>query len=752
MTVRIPKLFFSSVILSFAATTCSGIAATALDDALNDADGAATATESAATAKSEQIVFTTSEDYIPVKGPRRVKKGGIFDFSTKPWIFDAPAGKHGFIRAVGEHFEFENRPGKPVRFNGLNLMDVPSADSALVESDADAMAEAGYNLLRLHHFDDWIADYKASDPKRYHSGELDPVNLDRLDRIVAACKKRGIYTTLDFYTIRRIRRAHFPDYPGTTDEKFNRLEYKALVWVDERTADDFWAFAENLMNHVNPYTGLAWKDDPAIVFISLINEGPMTKLPGVTPTVQAMFDRKFDEWAAKRGYENTPELRKERHRQFITEFYNETYARFVRSARDIGIRVPLTDQNLDTLRYETILQRRQFDYIDLHAYGWHPTSLDKNFRWHENKAALKVGAVSTIKAYYSGGPMSILASGRHYGKPFVVSEWEYCMPAESAQEGTLLMASYAAAQNWNGLVRFGLGHGFSRGNFETVKPRAILAIANPQTALAERMTSLLFLRGDVRPSVDNYPILMPLDYAEELKAEKVWPENLRRIGLLGRTGILFFDPKKPEAVASMLPPNTKGVFQIGSTPVVTNGVPVYTDTTVRLGLNLPRNPAVNDTGELTLDRDLGVFSVVTPRSEGFAVPEGQEVKGAFATAKSKKSFATVFVSAMDEKPLSTSESYLILHLTGSKGEGMRFRNDELAILDEWGNAPLLAHRGEVEFTFNRNFPEEGFVLYALSFSGERLFRVAMETQNGRSRFTAKNTSDGHVIAAYELAR
>ena len=33
------------------------------------------------------------------------------------------------------------------------------------------------------------------------------------------------------------------------------------------------AFAKNLMTHVNPYTGRAYKDEPALPLISLINEG-----------------------------------------------------------------------------------------------------------------------------------------------------------------------------------------------------------------------------------------------------------------------------------------------------------------------------------------------------------------------------------------------------------------------------------------------------------------------------------------------
>ena len=36
-------------------------------------------------------------------------------------------------------------------------------------------------------------------------------------------------------------------------------------------------YLRQILNHVNPYTGVALKDEPAILFIELVNE------PGITP-------------------------------------------------------------------------------------------------------------------------------------------------------------------------------------------------------------------------------------------------------------------------------------------------------------------------------------------------------------------------------------------------------------------------------------------------------------------------------------
>ena len=44
------------------------------------------------------------------------RQEGALDFS---WLLDAPAGRHGFVRTHGGHFQFED--GTRARFIGFNL-------------------------------------------------------------------------------------------------------------------------------------------------------------------------------------------------------------------------------------------------------------------------------------------------------------------------------------------------------------------------------------------------------------------------------------------------------------------------------------------------------------------------------------------------------------------------------------------------------------------------------------------------------
>ena len=51
---------------------------------------------------------------------KNIAKDSILDFS-KMGLQDAPAGKYGRLKAVGNHFEFEKLPGVKQRFYGANL-------------------------------------------------------------------------------------------------------------------------------------------------------------------------------------------------------------------------------------------------------------------------------------------------------------------------------------------------------------------------------------------------------------------------------------------------------------------------------------------------------------------------------------------------------------------------------------------------------------------------------------------------------
>lgn len=142
-------------------------------------------------------VITQSSEYAPFDSIPGVAKGSALDLS---FLLDAPAGKYGFAQNRGGKIVFENRPDSPVRFYGNNLcFKANFPDKKNAEKLADTFAATGYNMVRIHHYDNLLIDPSSPDKLTF-----DAEMLDRLDYLFAQMKKRGIYITTDLYVSRRL--------------------------------------------------------------------------------------------------------------------------------------------------------------------------------------------------------------------------------------------------------------------------------------------------------------------------------------------------------------------------------------------------------------------------------------------------------------------------------------------------------------------------------------------------------------------
>lgn len=313
-------------------------------------------------AEKEPVVLTAGKEWRVIPYHPAVK-GSIVDFSDQ---LDAPAGKYGFVKAAGNNFEFEKRPGVPVRFNGGNIaLNVNFMNREDTDLLADQMAKVGYNFVRLHHFDNGLVLKDARS-----STTLNRVMIDRLDYLVSAMKKRGIYITLDLFMSRELVKGEIPDFP---DVKFG-LNFKLAPYVSEAAMQNWMTFSRNLMTHVNPYTGTAWKDEPAIVTISLINENNIFKVAS-DPVLGPVYRKKFAEHVKTKGLRLSKENREREWMLFLMETYGKNYRRMAKFLKEeIGVKALLTDQNHLSNIPRTFM-RNDFDLVDQHLYWEHPRFL-----------------------------------------------------------------------------------------------------------------------------------------------------------------------------------------------------------------------------------------------------------------------------------------------------------------------------------------------------------------------------------------
>lgn len=220
-----------------------------------------------------------------------------------------PAGTFGYLQANsnGELYAGEKR----MRLWGVNVTAgacFPSHEDA--SQIAARMAKFGINVVRFHHMNaTWSGDYTLIDYSRGNSRSLRPSTLDKLDYLINELKQNGIYTNLNLLVSRKFYAAD--GLPAEIDQ---------VGWKESHTIGHFNAhhlelqkeFATLLLNHVNPYTGLALKADPAIATVEILNENSLFK---------AWFSGDLDGWPSVFQQQVTPQWN-----DWLTDKYGTTGA------------------------------------------------------------------------------------------------------------------------------------------------------------------------------------------------------------------------------------------------------------------------------------------------------------------------------------------------------------------------------------------------------------------------------------------
>ena len=176
-----------------------------------------------------------------------------------PW---QPAGSQGFVRA--ENARFADDQG-PRYFTGTNICFTgcfPEHDQA--EQVAADLARFGFNLVRLHY-----VHHQFPPKKTYSSPDsfIEPVQLEKFDYLFHQLKQRGIYVYMQLNIARKFGKEsgfenadQLPWYNNGIDN----IEPRMIALQKK--------YVRDLLGHVNPYTGLAYKDEPAIAMFELANE------------------------------------------------------------------------------------------------------------------------------------------------------------------------------------------------------------------------------------------------------------------------------------------------------------------------------------------------------------------------------------------------------------------------------------------------------------------------------------------------
>lgn len=670
--------------------------------------------------------IAVGNDYREIKLLQTPIENSMLDFS---FISDAPAGKYGKVVVRNGRFEFENRPGIQARFFGANICE----DAAqMLDKDLEVFIprfkRLGFNSIRFHHHDNALA---------FNGKEL-KINAERLDdlfRTFAKFKEAGFYSTIDLFVSRK---------NGFNLDSTEGI--KVLCMIDKETRNNLKEFTRILLTTVNPYTGMTLAEDPALLSISHINENGQFFNWEILHNAKegSYFDqivkRNFAEWCEKNGvkndFKNVELLTK-----FITDMQNESFRDMKEFLASIGVTTPQTDMNCgDVLAQAPV--RNNYDYVDIHFYLDHPTfpkggwGLPMQFK---NKSA---GATFYEELLYP-------FASRLSGKPFMITEYKYCIPNCYRLEAGALVGALLGLHEVDGIYDFSPGmylRSYENYLKEEAKSFAVFScFSDPVTSLCNRLIALLYLRGDMPKAENNYYLSVPNDislspnamtwrYPDRKNNKDRTPDAFNRLALVSSTAIKINAEKSEKTFL------VDEVFTNNNINGLLN----------KIGVD-PKKEIVSDNGALRVLPEKNRCIVVTPKTEAITIAE-KSAKGQYLSVKENLVFSSYAASAMDEKNLAESKKILLLHITDVKHEKGNYKlyRDKLRVYS-WNAENALLRKGKAKISLI-NYAEGEIEIYALNIVGKRLRKVPYSAANNVISFTVDNTIGEEAAMAYEIIR
>ena len=590
---------------------------------------------------------------------------------------EKPAGKHGFIRAVGDDLRFED--GTLGKFWGVNFNGgacFPSKEYS--PKVAQRLAQAGCNIVRFHQLDaEWDTPniYSFSKGKRVTTTRvLDPKSLDALDYLIYCLKEEGIYCYLDMTTYRKYKEGD--DVPF-----YEELIDNGRPWsnTSPRLIELQKEFATQIWTHYNPYTKLAYKDDPVFVLSEITNENDIFTNPNASlrfnprsAYYENEFRQMFKAWLEENGIEYDWEncdlfTEDDPMIQFkiwqTSKYYNEMRDHMI----SVGVKIPITGTNWHHTS-GLCKAHMDMDFTDTHHYFY-------DWRWgNVDRACDHRGVTSTAAPAPGMGKM------RLPGKPYFISEWDMPWPNAFRAEGPIYYAAIAALQNWSGL-------------------------AIHTYAYCTRLDEMKVLGRELSSPVGGVP------YREGIFS--VWNDPAK-FGLFYHSALMLRRQDITPATKKVAVNATKlgktiatayegGMEQHYMTNTFDNVLPEGYDEIVQEEDRIPhatRGKIVSDNGQMwrDLNRQIGVID--TERTKVFYGMLGRG--GAAASTKVRRplaidingmsvdcytDFGVIALSSLTDEPIEKSTNMLLSAIGRARNTGAQFDGDKMI---DVGQAPILA--------------------------------------------------------------
>lgn len=617
----------------------------------------------------------------------------------------APAGKAGFLKAVGDKLQFENASAAQ-KFWGVGANVEPGKYSREQQSRrAKYLRKFGINAVRQHPVFDELTT----------NGVLDAKKLDEYDRWFAELKKNGIYTgwSVFYHFTIGADDGYAPELFAELPKQGGRGDTYGLITGSPKLWEIRNRWLTQILQHKNPYTGLRYVDDPALITVEMQNEdsiffwnplGELSNPKGKVPQHAKLLRVRFAAWV-KEKYK-TDDALKAAWGQLRNGDSVSAAELAIMSPWELdgpGPRGPFAGQTRragDFIQCMAEMQRTNYEDCAKVIRGAGFKGVVITTAWQVGGAASDVANTWTDtvgdmidRHNYAGGGAGghgitegkvnneshlatpgggIFSVGMKQvaGKPFSVTEWTQSAPNEWKAECAPIMAFLGLGlQGWDASWHF----------------------TQSGTRLGDGWPDMSSYRTDTPAYIGQFPALALALYRGDIKEGP-----LAAVRPAGKAEMFSgTDPLKQDATKGGY--DAKTLLNNGGTPAEYFGIGrVVVDFSAGAQasaasgyLDQSKKTVKSMSGEFTWNYGREQLLVATPATQGIIGKPGAEaiaLPGVTATVKTP--FVSLILSSLDGAGIATSKHILITALARDKQTGSRYSADGKT-LEATGTAPLL---------------------------------------------------------------
>lgn len=682
----------------------------------------------------------------------------------------------------GGGLAFADQPTREHRllgFNGLfwGIRPLADGDPQRLAEFAAGVRRQGYDLVRPLVTESFVMEGSTEE------AVPNPAKLAVVDRLFAELKAQGvyIYLTVGAYQLGLIGKPRYQD---------SGLLMAQMLIGHPAMRSRWQRMAEAMLTHVNPHTGLAWKDDPAFLCLEFYNEQEIgfERLGTLDPATRVLYDERWRVWLEQRygtpaalaavwgakapvnvvaaGWAALAMPEQARGADpvahdaalFLRDLAREQVAWCEGVVRAAGWRGLTSQFNYSKLLHDSALRWEGSQAVSMNTYFCHPTAL--------SRPGSRCGQGSSVAA--AGQYWREAAAVRCADRPLLITEHSHAFWNPFQHEDGLLFSAYSALQGFSALMV----HEDAVAAAPLSPVREFAVAESPVARANEFLAACLFHRGDVRRSPHRIELRVPANHlAGGGNGSLAVNGHQSRLALMTGFSIAFPDrlPFPGGAVLAapdlVLGPAGGAEVKAGgwSTSVVevaesAQGLAAQVASLRQAGVLSAANRSdpeagvfESDTGEIVLRANEGSLTVATAASEGMALKAGNHASLPHLEVISTTVPATVALCAVDGRTLPGSRRLVLIYATEAANTGMSLSHDRVTMREQ-GRLPVLLHTGRVSLVL-RLEPGPQVRVYALSLNGTRNEVVPAQTgTDGVVRIDLDTSSLATATPFFELSR